>query len=199
MAPSEEMSFFEVDIYTMEQEEVSDIIHITQRQLLFPLCQLLSNTESAVLAEIALTSFHTVLTSCGHRLEGDVWNDIIFVLSSLSGFRDSHAIRNSRAWEGCCIKAFSSLKLIVDDFLEKVPSTSTFRIALLDCCASFGFSKHDANVSFTATGLLWTLADQDPSPPLIEVRTPIYLLRSNIDIVANSCGNKFSSILIQSC
>ena len=52
------------------------------------------------------------------------------------------------------------------DFLDVLPESIDFdenasRSALLDCCAAFGRSRHDLNISLTATGMLWTIADQD--------------------------------------
>ena len=65
--------------------------------------------------------------------------------------------------------SFRCLKLIVDDFLDILPSppdlcSAGTRSALLDCCAAFGSSQHDVNTSLTATGMLWTIADQDLTP-----------------------------------
>ena len=72
-----------------------------------------------------------------------------------------------------------NLKLIffstyVVDFLDELPepenmSLNTTRKALLDCCVSFGSSQHDVNISLTATGMLWTIADQDPAPSSVDV------------------------------
>jgi hypothetical protein len=45
----------------------------------------------------------------------------------------------------------------------------TPRAALLDCCSSFGSSRHDVNISLTAIGLLWSIADQDSNSWSIDV------------------------------
>ena len=167
-APSncDQISYFEVDIYSFDEgEKVDDCLLLTQVDILAPLCKILSETKYPSFAEMSLIAFQSILENTGHKLEGDVWHIILITLSSLSGSAD----RSSVAWEHCCTKAFDCLQLIVKDFIDRIPVTEQARLILLDCCASFCHSKHDVNASFTATGLLWTLADQDPSPKSVEV------------------------------
>ena len=96
-------------------------------------------------------------------------------ISALSGSIISSPIdRSSSDWSPCCNMAFRCLKLIVDDFLDVFPeidvsSEVSSRRALLDCCTAFGSSRHDVNMSLTATGMLWTIADQNPSPLAVDV------------------------------
>ncbi len=59
--------------------------------------------------------------------------------------------------------------LLVIDFLNEIPSQEEIRIALLDCCTSFGSSKNDVNTSLTAIGMIWTIADRDSSPSAVDV------------------------------
>ena len=80
----------------------------------------------------------------------------------------------------CIVLFLTSCVWDTTDFLDELPKPltdtasssnpkKTTRTALLDCCASFGSSKHDVNISLTATGMLWTVADQDPLPSTVDV------------------------------
>jgi hypothetical protein len=107
----------------------------------------------------------------------DVWSVLIAAIASLSGdvskLPKDGLNRSGTEWSTCCMLAFRCLKLIVDDFLEQLPPMSDSpdapRRALLDCCSSFGSSRHDVNISLTAIGLLWSIADLDSHSWSIDV------------------------------
>ena len=68
-------------------------------------------------------------------------------------------------WGDACLPlAFRSLKLIVDDNLDSVPRQYLHRC--VTCIGAFGAQRLDVNVSLTALGMVWTLADfiSRPSP-----------------------------------
>ena len=70
------------------------------------------------------------------------------------------------------VNSFLSIALTsprYSDFLNELPDQECTRIPLLDCCASFGSSRYDVNTSLTATGMLWSIADQDSSPASVDV------------------------------
>ena len=174
LAPSVD-SFFDVDIFTIDKNEIdTNSLQLSQLEIVTPLCTLLTTAKSPDVAKLGLESTLIVLESAGHELEGDTWTHLITSLSSLSGTSSFDSKRLDESWKESCVAAFSCLQLIVNDYLDHLPSSpdrfaSECRIALLDCCSSFGSSKHDVNVSFTATGLLWTLADHDPSPTSVKI------------------------------
>lgn len=151
-------------------KDQSVIPPMSQADLLSPLCQTIADTPAKDAAEAGLNSLYVILESSGHNLSGDAWPILISAISALSGTGPS---RDSQSWATCGTLAFRCLKLIVDDFLDQLPvppspHANTTRNALLHCCASFGQSQFDVNTSLTATGMLWTIADQDPTPSALE-------------------------------
>lgn len=142
---------------------------MSQAELFGPLCECIRDVESAAVAESGITVLASILESEGHNLRGRVWVVIISAIASLSG---NSAKRRSSDWYNCCMLGFRCLRLVVDDFLDYLPSSdseNTARSCLLDCCSSFGCSRHDVNTSLTAIGLLWTIADQDAGLDAIDV------------------------------
>ena len=195
---SKEKSFFEVDIYSMDEGETTDV-GLSQTQVFSPLCEILSKTDHPAFAEMGISLFQSILENTGHKLDGEVWYIILKAISSLSG--NHFSSRNSIAWENCCSKAFDCLQLIVKDFIDKLPSTEEARMILLDCCTSFCHSQLDVNASFTATGLLWTLADQDSSPKSIQVScfTILEIPREQKNKLKNACVLNKNSMSFQNC
>mmetsp|Transcript_15630 Transcript_15630/g.20886 ORF Transcript_15630/g.20886 Transcript_15630/m.20886 type:complete len:1566 (+) Transcript_15630:106-4803(+) len=151
---------------------------VSQVELLTPLCKTIASTDQQDTAEAGLNALHVILEGAGHNLSGDAWPILIEAISDLSGDCSNaqgrfSADRSAETWNTCSTLAFRCLKLIVDDFLDQLPTSTdpsyaTTRAALLDCCASFGRSQHDVNTSLTATGMLWTIADQDPTPSSLD-------------------------------
>ena len=146
-------------------------VKVPQAELVAPLCQAIVKTSHADTAEAGLTALHALLEGTGHHLSSDTWYPLIEAIASLSGGADIDCgiDRGITAWSTCSMLSFRCLKLIVDDFLDILPSppdlcSAGTRSALLDCCAAFGSSQHDVNTSLTATGMLWTIADQDLTP-----------------------------------
>ncbi|CAM9312609.1 unnamed protein product, partial [Laminaria digitata] len=61
-------------------------------------------------------------------------------------------------WGGACLPlAFKCLQIIVDDFLERVPSEQVPE--LVTCTGAFGGQTESVNLSLTAIGMLWTVCD----------------------------------------
>jgi len=169
---------------------------IPQEEHLAPLCTSIMMAKNRDSAEAGLNTLHLILEGAGHNLSGEAWIAILEAISALSGcYNDSGSIdRSSSDWATCCTLAFRCLKLIVDDFLDELPepkdiSLNTTRTALLDCCVSFGSSKHDVNISLTATGMLWTIADQDPAPSSVDyVLSRLALLSSDDRSEVRNCS-----------
>ncbi|CAM9691580.1 unnamed protein product, partial [Discosporangium mesarthrocarpum] len=74
----------------------------------------------------------------------------------------SHGERNGQgglmSWGGSCLPlAFKCLKLLVDDFLERVPCAQV--PLLVGCAGAFGAQTENVNLSLTAIGMLWTVCD----------------------------------------
>jgi hypothetical protein len=134
---------------------------ITQIDLLSPLCRVISTAETADIAEAGLEALYAILESTGHKLRNDAWKQVIESIASVPTSQ-----RSAAAWTDCCLVGFRCLKLIVDDFLEDAATAA--RSALLECCSTFGSSRHDVNISLTAIGLLWSIADQDVGTASVE-------------------------------
>ena len=170
------------------EDEYLSLKKMSHVDLLSPLCRAISGTEEIDTANEALKSLHMIIEGVGHNLKTtDIWVQIIDSISTLAGSPPSSSNiitpalppllcknRFSAEWSGCSALAFQLLKLIVDDFLDELPSSPqsssrTMRTALLDCCAAFGCSMHDINTSLTATGMLWTIADQNSTLSSLDV------------------------------
>ena len=157
---------------------------LSQADLIAPLCATIRTAESNELGEAGISAIHTILEGAGHNMADDVWTVLIAAIASLSGDVskiDKDGIdRSGNEWATCCMQAFRCLKLIVDDFLDQLPpmsnSPSAPRRALLDCCSSFGSSRHDVNISLTAIGLLWSIADLDSHSWSIDVRFAVQIM-----------------------
>jgi len=149
----------------------------SQVDLIAPLCTTIRTAESNELGEAGISAILSILEGAGHNMTDDVWSVLIAAISSLSGditkLEKGGIDRSGTEWATCCMLAFRCLKLIVDDFLDQLPpmsdSPSAPRRALLDCCSSFGSSRHDVNISLTAIGLLWSIADLDSHSWSIDV------------------------------
>jgi hypothetical protein len=141
---------------------------MSQTDLVAPLCETIQTAQSHELAEAGISALHSILEGAGHNMTDEVWTVLIVTIASLSGDvskgQEDGLDRSGSEWATCCMLAFRCLKLVVDDFLDQIPlsyAPLTPRAALLDCCSSFGSSCHDVNISLTAIGLLWSIADQD--------------------------------------
>eukprot|EP00550_Attheya_septentrionalis_P004649 CAMPEP_0198289234 /NCGR_PEP_ID=MMETSP1449-20131203/7494_1 /TAXON_ID=420275 /ORGANISM="Attheya septentrionalis, Strain CCMP2084" /LENGTH=2104 /DNA_ID=CAMNT_0043987531 /DNA_START=292 /DNA_END=6606 /DNA_ORIENTATION=- len=173
------------------------VTDISQAGLVMPLCETIMTTPLQDTAEAGLNALHVVLEGAGHNISGDAWPVLIDAISTLSGddaaVNDRPVIDRSK-WSSCSTLAFRCLKLIVDDFLDELPSppdpsSASTRTALLDCCASFGSSTHDVNTSLTATGMLWTIADQAPTPSSLDhVLSKLAYLSSDSRAEVRNCS-----------
>lgn len=146
---------------------------ISQVDLLQPLCNTIKATKNSGVAEAGITSLQSLLEGAGHNLIGKVWAVVIDAISSVAGESSYQIDRTGSDWSTSCMLGFRCLKLIVDDFLEELPppsddSSIAPRKSLMECCLSYGSSRHDVNTSLTAIGLLWTIADQDADASSIE-------------------------------
>ena len=161
-----------LEVVAMTQDP-EDLEEMSQVDLLRPLCDTIKSTTEVGVAEAGMSSLHSLLEGSGHNLSGKVWTVVIEAVSSLSGDSSYLIDRTGADWSSCCALAFRCLKLIVDDFLDELPpptddSSIAPRKALMECCSSFGSSRHELNTSLTAIGLLWTIADQDADTSSIE-------------------------------
>jgi hypothetical protein len=151
---------------------------LSQADLIAPLCATIRTAESNELGEAGISAILSILEGAGHNMTDDVWTVLIAAIESLSGdvskVENEQIDRSGSDWASCCMLAFRCLKLIVEDFLDQLPpmsdSAAAPRRALLVCCSSFGSSRHDVNISLTAIGLLWSIADLDSHSWSIDVR-----------------------------
>lgn len=169
-----------VDEVQVDDTNAADRNKLLQADLLAPLCDAVKGTDKVDTAEAGLNALNGILEGSGHNLSGDAWIPLISAIGELSGCQEIEASdgkakvdRTLPAWSTCSMLSFRCLKLIVDDFLDELPSpphpsASETRSALLECCAAFGRSQHDVNTSLTATGMLWTIADQDLTPASLD-------------------------------
>ena len=150
--------------------------------LLKILCETIEQTQQPETAEIGLNALHIVLEGTCQRLSENNLVGVIKTLADLSGHAKfdnaANSIdRSSKLWANISTKSFQTFKLIFDNFLEPSdPKTLELRSdsaeeqeSIVECCVSFGKSRHDVNTSLTATGMLWTLADQNPTPDTLNL------------------------------
>lgn len=206
------------DCFKVEKNPVSDsenklsLQFIPQEDLLAPICDSIILTTKKEAAEVGLVKLKIILEQ-GLNVSG-AWLKIIEALKALSGgAKDDSIDRLSTEWSLCCTAAFGCLRLIVDDFLDSDDDrTLTTRVALLECCAAFGSSLHDVNISLTATGMLWTIADQDDSPASVDnVLEKLACLASDSRVEVRNCsvntlfscivgcGHRFSKLQWHQC
>ena len=173
-----------------------------QSQLLSPICRTLKTTVKADVAESSLGALVSILEGVGHNLEGSAWADVIDAVASLSGDPSYHVDRTSAEWSSCCLVAFRCLKFIVDDFLDQLATSkgsgANSLFSLLECCSSFGRSRHDVNTSLTAIGLLWTIADQDSGSSSIDLALSklVQLASDQRQEVRNAAVNTLFSCIV---
>ncbi|GKY91522.1 hypothetical protein MPSEU_000124400 [Mayamaea pseudoterrestris] len=174
----------------------------SQSDLLSPLCLRIQSAEKPDMAESSLGALSTIIEGVGHNMTGDVWCHVIDAVASLSGDPTYTAVDRTHApWINCSSLAFRCLKFIVDDFRDQLTqseSASKTLTSLLDCCTSFGRSKHDVNISLTAITLLWTIADQDPDSDSVD-RALSRLLDLAADVraeIRNAAVNTLFSCII---
>ena len=162
-----------------------------ERCIIKPLCSTIQTTTYVDSAEQALIKLKQVIED-GYDIMF-AWQHMIMALTSIA---ECSPKERDGDWSGTCTIAFGCLKLLVDDFLNELPNQEPTRIALLDCCAAFGSSRFDINTSLTATGMLWSIADQDNSPDSVDVsffftsylQNIMFLIRSFVfEQIACSC------------
>jgi C-terminal region of Mon2 protein len=165
-------------LLAVEETPTAESLHhdFSQSEVLAPLCSAIIASERADIAIASLDCLTSILEGTGQNLSGEVWSLMIDAIASLSGDQSYGEGRATSDWAGCCLAAFRSLKLIVNDFLGQLPIASSdsyvegvaAHVSLLECCCSFVTSRHDVNTSLTAIGLLWTIADQDTDTESID-------------------------------
>jgi len=169
---------------------------LAQVDLIWPLGDMIRQCECSEVADAGIAAVHSILESTGHNLSGAVWTIVIDAVASLAGDPplEGEPDRTGSDWSGCSMVAFRCLKLVVDDFLDQLPppsddSSMTPRTSLLECCSSFGSSRHDVNTSLTAIGLLWTIADQDTDTSSIDrALSKLVLLSSESRTEVRNCA-----------
>jgi hypothetical protein len=182
-----------------EQGVAADMGHcqsMSQADLVAPLCETIRTAQCHELAEAGISALHSILEGAGHNMTDEVWTVLIVAIASLSGdiskAQEDGLRRSGSEWATSCMLAFRCLKLVVDDFLDQIPMSyapMTPRAALLDACSSFGSSRHDVNISLTAIGLLWSIADQDSNSWSIDrALTELVLLSSDNRTEVRNCA-----------
>lgn len=178
---------------------------ISQGILLSPLCRSFTMSKDQNICEAGINILLSIIDGSGHSLTSEAWVIIIQAISTISGCDNGATLidRSTPDWSTSCTLAFRCLKLIIDDFLNVLPDSIDFdvnasRSALLDCCAAFGRSRHDLNISLTATGMLWTIADQDSTlASLNSVLSKLAILCSDSRPEVRNCSvNTFFSCVV---
>lgn len=181
-APTQQSTSNLLDIVPIQRDTTHNVDSPSTKSdvhLLQILCNTMQQTRQPETAETGLNALHIVIEGACHNLSGGNLVVVIGTLAVLSGDASSESKnpgdidRSTKSWMNVSIKSFQIFKLIFDDFLEPGESPSHEHSvsdgsakeqgAIVDCCVSFGKSRHDVNTSLTATGMLWTLADQDPT------------------------------------
>ncbi|KAG5179489.1 hypothetical protein JKP88DRAFT_349881 [Tribonema minus] len=132
--------------------------------LLFDAVAQLAQTPYIDTREATLSALHN---SCGQVVDR-AWGSILSLLTAVA--QASHQLHHPGAgscsggagagqqWGGSCLAlAFTSLKLIVDDFLDRVPPVEV--PTLVRCTGTFAAQVENVNLSLTAVGMLWTVSD----------------------------------------
>ena len=172
-----------LEIRTIEQKSdvKSKSLTTNDVNLLTILCETMKQTHQPETAETGLNALHIVLEGTCQSISGDNLAGVIKTLADLSGGVISDCAsngvdRSSKLWTNISTKSFQTFKIIFDNFLEPSDSNSLGRSesakeqkSIVECCVSFAKSRHDVNTSLTATGMLWTLADQDPKPETLDL------------------------------
>lgn len=178
-------------------------MHIaTQTEVLTPLCESIRTTARPDAAKSSLEILGSIVEGAGQILQAEAWSMVIDAIASLSGDVSYHIDRSSPGWSTCCLISFRTLKLVVDDFLEHLPSVAdagtSAHVSLLDCCSSFVVSRHDINTSLTAIGLLWTIADRDPDSAAIDraLSKLVHLSSDDRPEVRNAAVNTLFSCIV---
>lgn len=150
-------------------------------QRLFSAVRLFARVPRMETREAALEVLDSVLQSCGQLLQS-AWRVVLQVLADVarggadmdlaaaataagqssegdgSSILERTAPRLAPVWGGNCLMlAFNTLKLIVDDFLDRVPSGVISE--LISCMGAFGSQTENVNLSLTAIGMIWTACD----------------------------------------
>jgi len=159
-------------------------------QVLKILCRTIRSTAQVDTAEAGLKALHVVLEGSVHSLSGGDLVTIVRTLSLLSGYNSvqnnevTSMDRSAKSWANVSAQSFQTFKLIFDEYLESLPvssesANSETRVAMIDCCVTFGRSHHDVNTALTATGMLWSLADRDSSSETLDI------VLSNLALLSN--------------
>ena len=130
-----------------------------QVMLLTPLEQFISSPYPDT-RENTLRGFQTLLESCGHLFK-EGWSIVLSTLRSVAVAAtpdgSSEVGSKVQVHHAAVTLAFKSVQLIVDDFLASLSISDL--MACLTCVGSFGSQVADVNISLTAVGKLWSLAD----------------------------------------
>jgi len=143
------------------RSETSAQLDVSHADAIAPICTTLKSTVRPDIAESSLEVLNMIIQRLGHQLQSNVWNEILLSLSSLSG--SVGEARSGNDWSTCSLAAFRCFKMLIDDFLDELPSdvkSHHNRSAVLDCCGAFVSADHDINTSLTSIGLLWTVTDR---------------------------------------
>lgn len=130
-------------VLTSERSCAKDSLE--KRIYLAPLHELSHSLHSDI-RQKQLDTCLQMLQSSGDAL-GDGWPQIIEIVMAISTNQTENMIR----------LAFQCLQLIVGDMLANVPYSSIIQV--IDATAKFGCQCQELNVSLTAIGSIWNIAD----------------------------------------
>lgn len=128
-----------------ENEEESEWI-INQRKLLYPL-QCLSQIPHPDIRQKQLDVVLQFIQSASNESNLEGWPQIIDIIGTVEEWQTDNLIRI----------AFQCLQGVVSDYMAQIDSECV--ILIIAAIVKFATQLHDLNVSLTAIGLLWNVAD----------------------------------------
>lgn len=119
----------------------------------------------------------SIIEKYGSRIKYG-WEDVLSVVSETPS-SDNSALMQS---------AFKTLELICSDFLENLPYSCIFDLAL--CLNEFSRQEKDLNTSFTSTSLFWSVCDHLMANFDVTGSIDAKTINSESDLVAVARDNK---------
>lgn len=138
-----------VAVVSVNDADVSDQVPAPSKKDKFPYLaplQSLSDINHLDLRQKQLEVCLQMIQSSGETL-GDGWPQIIDMVGAVSEHHTENLIR----------LAFQCLQVIVSDYLHNTPAV--FLTLVIDAAARFGSQTQELNVSLTAIGSIWNIAD----------------------------------------
>lgn len=127
-------------------EEDAKSLEMNPRKLLYPL-QCLSQIQQADIRQKQLDVVLQVIQSASSDLTSAGWPQIIDIIGTVDDWQTENLIR----------VAFQCLQGIVSDYMSQLDCMCV--VLIIAAIVKFASQLHDLNVSLTAIGLLWNVAD----------------------------------------